>query len=150
VRYKRRPDIENDLEDIYADPTVDPNEVPAQMPERKRRTRAAPEEPVYDGGDEHDADEEDDDDEEGEVEGNRQRYRNQRCKLRDRFVTSIKSALVLGNYRPIDPPEEEVQYVVKMMADPANNQPAGEVIWTNQEPRHNVRVAAGNTTYKGI
>ena len=149
MRYKRRPDIENDLEDIYADPTVDPNEVPAQMPPRNRRTRAAPEEPVYDGGDGHNADEDDDDDEEGEVEGNRQRYRNQRCRLRDRFVTSIESALKPGNYRLIDPPEIEVQYVVKMTADPANNQPAGEVLWTNIEPKHFGRVAAENTSYKG-
>jgi len=121
------------------------------MPKRTRRPRTVPaeEEAVYFGGDEENEDSDADAEEEAEVEGHRQRFRNQRCRRRDRLVQSIKDALLPQNYRPIDPPTEESLLTVKMTKDPITNTPASEVTWTNMEPNRNSRSAAENTTYKG-
>jgi hypothetical protein len=150
TRKRRRPDIENEINDIYADPTLDPEEIPT-MPKRTRRPRTVPavEEAVYFGGDEANEDSDNDAEEEAEVEGHRQRFRNQRCRRRDRLVKSIKDALLPQNYRPIDPPTVEALLKVKMTKDPVTNTPASEVTWTNMEPNRNTRSAAENTTYKG-
>jgi hypothetical protein len=140
-RKRRRPDVEND---VY-DPANDNNEVPAPMAKRTRRPRREVEEEVA----EEDEEEEILDNEDGDfTEGDRQRYRNARVRRKDRFVTSIATALDPANYRPIPPPETERLYRVQMTADPINNEPASEITWTNIPPVQTSRRAAEDVVYK--
>lgn len=137
---RRRPNIENDLNDIY-DPANEDNEVPLPLPKRRRPPRIVPAE------EEEEVEEDEDKEDEGE-EGQRERYRNRRCKLRDRFVTSIETALDPANYRRLRPPDSEVVYKVQMTADPDNHVPAGEVTWTNIPPLQTARQAAEDVVYQ--
>ncbi len=145
-RQRQRPDVEND---VY-DPENDDHEVPLPRAKQTRTPRRAIPVPVEAEGEVVLDGEEEEGDEDCEVsEGNRQRYRNQRCRRKDRFVTGIDSALDPGNYNPIAPPDKEVIYVVPMTADPVNNEPASEVTWTNMPPAQTTRRAAEDVMYKG-